>query len=908
MLSRQTMRRAALIDAMQDGAVVLTGNARLSRSLLAEHARCMQAAGREAWQTPKVLPWLAWLVATWDEACLLAAEPLDRLLAMEQEIQLWTGVIMANQPGLLRVGATARAAQRSWQLLHDWRIGLDEPAFHFHENTQAFRRWALAFRAACAERGLVSEAELAGRLTQLSETGGLALTGQLLLVGFYDLSPAQQGLAAALSAAGVEVAWVGLQTVRGEVRRVQARDPKHEMRLTARWARVVAEQQPEARIGIIVPDLGARRHALGRSLSESLDPPGQGPGAVFAGRPWNVSLGLPLDGYPVIQTALRLLSMTAGVTDIVTLGSLLTSPYWAMPADPDQHLAELARRALLDRRLRSRGDRQLSLGMLAYYANQEAEDGTARPWRTAALHRRLVTLEKLQRTLPGAARPAEWARCLAGWLAEAGWCVGCRLHSSDFQAAERWQRLLSAFSRLDEFSGRMKRADAVAALGRLASETIFQPGTADARVQVLGMHEANEQHFDYLWVMNLHDGLWPRAPAPDGFIPLELQRQRAMPGCDPDRELELARVITARLAGAADRVLLSYPASDGEETLAPSPVIMEFEVCQPEEIPVWRDTAWCERLVGSASMAPLQTSAPPGLAAGQATGGSGVLRSQAACPFRAFAEYRLAAWPLDSSSLGLGAMRRGSLLHRAMELLWRKLEGSARLLELDEEALRRQVEEAAQAALEEQRRRSPLVVSPRYGDIESRRLVGQLIDWLELERQRSPFRVVAFEQEALVEAGGLQLRVVMDRIDELEDGRQLIIDYKTGRVSPAGWFGERPDDPQLPLYALAHSGAELAGLAFAQLRGDGLKFTGVVSDGDVLPGLPLSRGPLAEAANRWPSVLADWSQAIAGLAAEFRAGRAEVAPKNGLHTCERTYCRLAPLCRVRAAVAGEADG
>lgn len=289
-------------------------------------------------------------------------------------------------------------------------------------------------------------------------------------------------------------------------------------------------------------------------------------------------------------------------------------------------------------------------------------------------------------------------------------------------------------------------------------------------------------------------------------------------------------------------------------------------------------------------------------------GGSGVLRSQAACPFRAFAEYRLAAWPLDSASLGLGAMRRGSLLHRAMELLWRKLEGSARLLELDEEELRRQVEEAAQAALEEQRRRSPLVVSPRYADIESRRLVGQLVDWLELERQRSPFRVVAFEQEALVEAGGLQLRVVMDRIDELEDGRQLIIDYKTGRVSPAGWFGERPDDPQLPLYGVAHSGAELAGLAFAQLRADGLRFTGVVSDGDVLPGLPLRGGQLAEAAEDWPSVLTEWSHAVAGLGAEFSAGRAEVAPKNGLRTCAGTHCRLAPFCRVRTAMSEGVDG
>jgi len=306
-------------------------------------------------------------------------------------------------------------------------------------------------------------------------------------------------------------------------------------------------------------------------------------------------------------------------------------------------------------------------------------------------------------------------------------------------------------------------------------------------------------------------------------------------------------------------------------------------------------------------VAALPAQPPLPLSGPDVSGGSGLLRSQSACPFRAFAEYRLAAWALDSTTLGLGAMRRGSLLHRAMELFWRETEDSERLAGLPEAALVRQVEAAVSTALDEQRRRSPLTMSSRYAAIESSRVAKQLLEWLELEKQRPPFRVVAFEQDALLEAGGLKLRVVIDRIDELADGRQVIIDYKTGHVSPAGWFGERPDEPQLPLYSLAHSGAELAGLAFAQLRADGLKFTGVVSDGEVLPGLPpRGSGPLAEAAEHWPAVLGDWSRSLAALGAEFRSGRLDVAPRDGLKTCDTTYCRLASLCRVRTASPGEA--
>ncbi len=45
----------------------------------------------------------------------------------------------------------------------------------------------------------------------------------------------------------------------------------------------------------------------------------------------------------------------------------------------------------------------------------------------------------------------------------------------------------------------------------------------------------------------------------------------------------------------------------------------------------------------------------------------------------------------------------------------------------------------------------------------------------------------------------------IDRIDEMPDGSLAVIDYKTSASvpSPSSWLGDRPSDPQLPLYALA---------------------------------------------------------------------------------------------------------
>jgi hypothetical protein len=38
-----------------------------------------------------------------------------------------------------------------------------------------------------------------------------------------------------------------------------------------------------------------------------------------------------------------------------------------------------------------------------------------------------------------------------------------------------------------------------------------------------------------------------------------------------------------------------------------------------------------------------------------------------------------------------------------------------------------------------------------------------------------------------------------------------VIDYKTGEAKVAAWLGDRPDEPQLPMYALGRQGARRRG-------------------------------------------------------------------------------------------------
>jgi ATP-dependent helicase/nuclease subunit B len=300
MSKQRTLTRDELLDALEvrpaePAALVATGNARLARALAAEYDRRMLAQGRAAWNTPAVLPLSAWLPQAFDECSLRAGAPLPRILTAEQEEQVWGAVIRQDgavpQPALLRIEATARRAREAYALLCEWRLDLADRRFGNSEDAEAFRRWALRFRALLAGRGQAVQAQIPALLPPLLAAGACPVPPRLLLVGFYELTPAQQFLLEALRGAGCQAEWVELRGAEGRALRLRADDARHEMRLAAGWARRILEQRPEARIGIVAPDLAARRSALASTLGKTLDPAALAPGAPIAPRPWNISLG-----------------------------------------------------------------------------------------------------------------------------------------------------------------------------------------------------------------------------------------------------------------------------------------------------------------------------------------------------------------------------------------------------------------------------------------------------------------------------------------------------------------------------------------------------------------------------------------------------------------------------------------
>jgi RecB family exonuclease len=202
---------------------------------------------------------------------------------------------------------------------------------------------------------------------------------------------------------------------------------------------------------------------------------------------------------------------------------------------------------------------------------------------------------------------------------------------------------------------------------------------------------------------------------------------------------------------------------------------------------------------------------------------------------------------------------------------------------------------AAEAVARIQRQR-PALLSGRFAAIECRRLLRLALGWLEEDKKRGSFTVVAIEEKRKVQIGDLTLTTRLDRVDELDDGRRIIIDYKTNAPSVATMLGDRPEEPQLPLY-LVTAEPEAVAVAFAQVKAGDMCFASVGRDSGLLPGgKALSESRYRERYSSWEDLVTAWRVNLDRMSAGFVSGCAEIDPRKYPDTCRN--CDARPVCRV----------
>ena len=881
-----------LIDA---GYVLLTPNYRLARRIKAEwDARCV-ASGMRVWEPLAVRPLEGWLMEQWERAVSLElAPPLVPLKPM-QVLELWQQVIAQEerQSGdyhLLRPSAAAELASQARDTLLRWEVDMTaegiRQSFNLDTDSGTFTRWLGLFEQRLSSTGQCTPVDCIRHLL----AGAAQLPShRIALVEFDDIPPLFLSTVNALSE---EVQAVQPTDDSGQRMAHAFADKRAELLSVAGWAAGIHRRNPAATVGIVLSDMAGDRVAVEYLLRREFDCLGEN----YNSLPVNFSTGIALDRAPVVRDALAALSMGLQQVSVTGVVALLQSRFLHLP---DSNSA-LANRFIT--RLFDDGREQVETADLRYAANAIKLGDS----KGLVLGQHLLAVSGL-RELRQPALPSQWVERFSGVLAIWGWPGAGPLDSLEYQQVELWYRTLDEFRDYDAVCQPLMFQDALQLLRHSCTRQMSQPQTADSTIQVLGPLEAAGLVFDHLWLSGMQGSSWPAPARPNPFIPQPLQRQLQMPHATAEREWAFSEALFKQYTRSAAILHASYCAQVDGIPEQPSALLRDFTVEEMPERPVV-DAGWMRQWQQRAVEQLADAQAPPlslKPAAISFSGGSGLLEDQSQCPFRAYARHRLQVQPLSTFSVALSPGERGSLLHDALFALWGDIDDHQALLALDnagqEQAAERAVQ-AAVAAISGGRRR---VLGAAYWRLESLRLTGLLCEWLAVERERANFVVLRREEEITLQLARLQIKLRVDRIDQLPDGSLVIIDYKSGTSKVQDWLGERPARPQLLLYGIAAPGSAAA-LAFAQVRPRECRFVGL---GEVAaaPGIQTDIPNVVKErmdAHDWQSLNARWRENLERLAEAFIAGDASVDP---LAPASCTWCGLQPLCRINVAPEPGAD-
>ncbi len=862
-----------LLDARLGRVLVLTVNNRHARRLLAQLSARL-GDDRQVMAVPDILPFQAWVrqvteqLAFADDAQLAA----HRLDAFGSQL-LWQQVIRQAEPEhyLLDIPQAAKLARDADQLMSNWLLSVPESA-----GTPDYRRFAV-WREAYRQRLLQADAEddTLGleRVGQAMEAGRLRLDADsVVLAGFNELSPRQRRMLQAWADAGIRVSRLAENLpLASQVRRVCAPSAEQEWQWAVDWAHGQLQRNPQGRYAILAPQLEGQVPLAHRLLYGKL---------ADAGLAYNIAVARPLGEWPMVRAALAWLRLMAEHMDDAcspaTAGPALVAGHCAA------HQAEAGARAELDAQWRHKAVWRLSGDDLLHDLHKAAPR-LAQAW------------EAVRGLLPGAEESAsarDWVARFKTLLSALGFPGGAALDSAAHQALEAFEQALDDLGRQRVVLQDIGFGEALRALRTLLMQTAFQPQRdLSARLDVLGLLEAEGGRWDGVWILGLTDEVLPAAPSPNPFVPLMVQRHAGTPRATPERELEWARASYDMLRRCAPQIIVSSAAFEGERELRPSPFVAGLtldETCAPQAYaPV------------KAALETVADDWGPALAPGLATpGGVAVLEAQARNPLWAFVKYRLRARSLPAYADPAQQTVRGMFLHACAELFFATVRSQRQLqaLQADGDALR--------AALQEQIRRAARQhlqgYAPVVRELECERALAVMLAWTQCELNRAPYEIAALEEENVWEHGALRLKLRLDRVDRLASGERVIIDYKTGagRLDPhADWVRQPPLNLQLPFYAAVLGGAahDVQALALVRLHAREVSVSGLADADTGLEGLAGMANWKELEGMDWPTLMARWRRDIEGLAAAYASGWAANVTR---HSVDLDYCDVLPFLRL----------
>ena len=887
----------------------LTPNQRLASRISNAYSIYCKQHGHSVVAAPNVQSYNQWVDARWRDLVMMAYPDAiqSRLLSLDEQCVILEKIITDSDEGqmLLRPSATARQVASAIETHEQWCLDIGDNQIQsefYHEDSRCFLKWYNSYKLYCEEHKLTPPVYKANIVSRAYNEGVFTKLKSVTLSAFEALYPQQKQL---LNIAFETVKPMDVDYKKAASQCAVACDNfEHEFLIAALWAKQQFKDAVDSNnlptIAVVVPQLNQYKTVVKRIFEEVFVPENISLGARHSSLPFNISAGGPLADEPVIAAALKLLELSFTEVDSDDLIALLQSPFVGACNDDMSLVAQLI---VLIKKQKSQTIKLSALRRLSQKVSDKSGDEQFE-WQFAqCLTDYSVAMKRVKINRPGDVE--HWRNYILEVLEIMSWPGNRNPDSHEYQALQQFKLVLDDFSQ-SVVIGSTTFANALVYFKQLLASAVFQPQSKESPLQILGVLEASGLHFDKIWLTGMSAKEWPVSPKPNPLLPFGLQQQHEMPHATADRELQLAQHISKRFIANTTAFYVSYSKVIDDNPSSISALFESIKEIDPDQLLMRTAESLSpkseiyRRYQESQQLEEYSYDNAPELSAEESVkGGVSLFANQSACPFKAFATHRLGLKSFELPVIGLDKSVKGNLLHRALELIWKQLVDSQALLSLSDLEQNKLCKDYADYVLNEYNQKIPEPIGLRHHKIEAQRLTQLLVAWLNVEKERASFTVVSTEETKTFRYAQLELVGRVDRVDQIGDGSHIVVDYKTGKPNVNAWWGERPEQPQLPLYGelLESEGRKVSAVAFAQVNAEATKLKGVGETDHTEPGLAWnSRLQSQSGVPSWQELKNHWHKVLTSLANDFISGKSNVDPLNPVKSCQ--YCDLSSVCRI----------
>ncbi|WP_196137492.1 PD-(D/E)XK nuclease family protein [Aliikangiella sp. G2MR2-5] len=886
-----------------ENSLILTPNARTQSAVIAGFMKDVKQ--HDVTYSPNIMSIGQWRDELWRSLAFTKVLPV---VINQLELKFWLKDLIAKEDNwqLTNELGVAEKVLDTFKNLTHWQISISDLPEAMTQEQRYFVQWIEQMLSYLSERKLILDCQkwpiILENLTKLERE----LPNKVLMIGFNEVTPVENAFLEKIQERNCSVESFYPQKNEPNVYKAICQNSSQEIEFAAAKSLEWTSAYPDESIGVVVHGLSGQVEKVHQIFSDYFQEDEIKPWSGLGKCRYNVSAGTPIAQIPKASAALKILKLKSFELSLEELRFIKNTPfiYWGeFEGTIKNFLNQLSLLALPKYRV----------DYLIEQINQHENVNQLK-----LLRARIIELKErsfITRALPAWSR--SWKHCLQQW----GWgTIGEACSDSnqshfnqgidDFSVKVESDFLdcLIDFSKLSITGIKYSHKAAFELFTQLVKQSAFQLPSDRTNVHVLGVLEAVGLEFDRVILIGFNRGNWPQKASASPFLPYDFQGMHDMPGSSAEREYRYAEQVSRSLLGIADEICItqSKTSENGEQLSSiffESIPVKEFRLDKLIKGSVKLNTDYRWRSDCSID-----------IPQGTVKGGAYLLSDYAKCPFMAITRHVLKVDASEELKEGIDPRVKGTWLHRAVELFWNHTQSQSNLISLSCDELISKVEEYVNQAKVEQEHKLYAAVAPEIIEIERRKMITLISEWLEIDKQKPAFRVKT-EVEKSLELAGLNFSFKIDRVDTFENQSIEIIDYKTGKVSVKKWMSERPEEAQMPAYVIAceneaqaiNEQLNLSALSYARLRTGEVSRVGIVFDlksssefqvFEQTVNQPFKVKKLnKEVYDTHRPLKTQWRENLERLAANIASGMAPVSPGNINETCQ--FCEYSSFCRIK---------